>query len=172
MLSKHDALQILLLRKRKRKSGVATEGIVLPYTPQASSVLMGTLYSLKGKAREERFYYAFTSEAFDHPHFYVGMRRATEEEDRQGTDFFMQTTAGEIPFNVKSSFRTLRNHKRKKAPQYKRIIGFVVGRHESAKSIRKRAFLAARAWREKFLQSQATTLFTRALNDLDIREVA
>ncbi len=109
--------------------------------------------NIKGKAREEKFFQAFQGTGFKVPDFYVGMRRATEEEDKAGTDFFMQTTEGEIPFNVKSSRTTLNKHNQKKwaFPDYERIIGFIVKAEEHPGNIRRRAFTAAKGWRAEFL---------------------
>ncbi len=110
---------------------------------------------MRGNSREERFYKAFQEQGFAAPEFFISVRKATEAEDALGSDFFMLTTEGKIPFNVKSSKTTLKKHKHKANKQrtwwYKQIIGFIVEQNEAAESIRERAFEEAIQWRLKFL---------------------
>jgi hypothetical protein len=61
----------------------------------------------RGKRKELRFFLAFTKyEKFtrlDAPPWYKGIRKASRFEDQRGSDFFIVTTIGLIPINVKSS---------------------------------------------------------------------
>lgn len=61
----------------------------------------------RGKRKEKRFFLAFTKyESFtrrDAPPWYKGIRKASRFEDQKGSDFFIVTTIGPIPVNVKSS---------------------------------------------------------------------
>ncbi len=108
---------------------------------------------VRGRQREDKFYKAFQEEGFEFPKFYLGLRRATKEEDMAGTDFFMQTIDGEIPFDVKSSKATAKTHKRHKrhVPGREKIIIFVVKSMMTNYEIRAKAFKEARKWRREFL---------------------
>ncbi len=109
--------------------------------------------SVRGRQREDKFYKAFQEEGYDSPKFFLGLRRATKEEDLAGTDFFMQTTDCEIPFDVKSSKATAKTHKRHKrnVPGREKIIIFVVKSTMTSYEIRAKAFKEAKKWRREFL---------------------
>lgn len=65
--------------------------------------LLGQISNKRGVTNENRFFDAF-AENFKMPKWFLGVRRATPEEDRSGVDAIIFTDVGEIPLQIKSTW--------------------------------------------------------------------
>ena len=65
------------------------------------------------------------------PRWLIGIRRATQEEDKNGIDFFAETRdAGEIPIQIKSSSAGAKTYKEKHSGKNRTVCIVIIGENE------------------------------------------
>jgi len=64
----------------------------------------------RGLRAERRFIKAFRGHPKGMPPWFKGVRHATKEEDAQGIDAWAELDIGDIPIQIKSTERSLRNN--------------------------------------------------------------